>query len=323
MKLFIVMIGFIYFFSCSAFAQEVVTLSTDGKDDFQVRLEAKNQALINALPSLPSVIWGEESLRDDNYSEHLQSIGYAHADVTILTESFNRQLQTYTLTANVSFDQEAIMSTLSKVSDGQFALSTLNKIREIMGNADLSRFIDTSSQASTPLYKEASLYTNPYFYAQNHADLVLFHDNLISHFASLLAQQSRAYLAQFSVTLTKVNKDYFTYHLKGPKLPTRLILKSPELQSLYDDYAEEINEQAGGICLFTPLGNKFFTPPQSEQALDITFHVNQEFAPLAYPDFLYRNDMRALEFVYCDGPTKAFALDLKVAMSRFLEESVD
>jgi hypothetical protein len=314
---------FLFTFSLSTLSSEVVTITTVGKDDFHVRLQAKNQLILNSLDKLPSIIWGEESIEKDIYTEQLLSIGYAYADISIITETFDRNAQTYTLNASVDFNKDEIMATLSKVADGQFALATLDKIRAIMGNTDLSRYIDNSSRSITPLHKEASLYINPYFYAQTHTQLVNFHDDLLQQFAYLLVQQTRAYLSDFSVTLVKVTKDHFTYQLMGPDYPDTLTLTSPELQSIYDDYADEIKRISGGICLFTPLGNRFFNLPNYTEQLDVIYSINQEFAPLAYPDFLYRNDMQAFEFVLCDGATKESALELRVAHNRFIREEVD
>lgn len=302
--------------------EQKVTVSTQGKPDYLVRLEAKNQALINSLDKLPSVIWGTESIQDNSYSDYIQSIGYAHAEVTILNESFDRVNQTYSLNASIAFDKESIMNTLSIVSDGQFALSTLSKIRGIMETSDLSRFIVNPTDEFLPLNIEASLYTNPYFYAQTHAELVSFHEGLIKQFSYLLAQQTKTYLSQYSVTLLRITKDHFTYHLKGPPLSSRLRFISTELQSIYDDYQDQISKIAGGICLFTPLGNRFFNLPEPSKALDITFQVNQEFATLSYPDYLYRNEMKVFDFVYCDGSTKQYALELHVAREKFLKEVV-
>lgn len=293
--------------------EQEVTLSSVGKDDFQVRLQAKNQALLDSLDKLPSIIWGEESLKNEVYSEQLQSIGYTHARVTVINEIFDRQNNLYTLTANVDYDEKTIIDTLSKVKEGRLAQKTLDKIRDVMRGVDIERYVKTKDQPVLPSYVEARLFSNPYFYAQTHAQMVSFHQELIDQFSQILSRQVMAYIARYSVKMVNVTKDHFIYQITGPSIPKELTLVSPELQTIYDDYATEISKNAGGVCLFSPLQHAFFELPNTDQTVNMTIKVNEKYAHGVYPELLYQSEMQAIELVYCDAATLFNAIELRRA----------
>lgn len=300
--------------------EQAVSLSTQGKDDFIVRLEAKNQALLKSLDKLPTVIWGQENLENGRYTEQIRAIGYAHAKVTVLTEIFDRVRDTYSMTANVQFDEQAILNTLDKVSKGQRAQTTLKQIRNLMSQTNLTKYLNSPS--TVPVFEEAKLFSNPYFYASTHEEFVRFHKGLVDDFIELQRQQILNVTDQYQITLVKITKDHFIYTVTGPSHLQRLSFTSPELASIYSDYQEEVERKTGVLCLYTPLQNMFFEFPNvatnADNKTHFTLTFNSDFISSTHKEFLYTQKMSPIEVAYCENSYRR-ALDWQDVGTSFMK----
>lgn len=286
--------------------QQTVIVSTNSKTDIQVMSEAKNKALLLSLDKLPAIVWGEESLQDDVYSEHLQSVGYAHAVVTPLQETFDRSARTYTLVAEVDFDKAAIMHTLDQVAKGRMAQSTLDQLNALISQQNIQRYINMSGQGVPPQI-EAALFSNPHFYAQSYEELIAAHENLIAQFAGVVTQQLKAKMKQFQFVLSDVTKDHFTFRFTGPGVHQPLEFISPELEKIYLDYQKEIHEKAGDICLMDSFSRALYKAPESFYAsanaqlpMDKEFHFTSASFSSEAQDALFVQKRPLFDIVFCD-----------------------
>jgi hypothetical protein len=304
--------------------EQTVIIDTFGKTEFEIRNTAKNQALLQALDDLPNVVWGKESLSQDAYAEHIESIGYAHAKVVVLSEVFDNQSLTYTLRADVQFDQDAILDTLDLVAKGRFSAKTLAQIHALIGQSSVDKYIASQGEGVSP-HIEAKLFSSPYFYAQSFAELTDAHENLIAQLNVVVVDQLRAKLDKFSFTLEDVNKDTFTYRFTGPAIHQAIKFTSPELDRIYSAYQHTIHEQAGTLCLFSPTEHVFFElpyadPPEGEVALeafDVTLKLHASHLTQVYADDLYTQSMEPFDIVFCDQITAAEAHPIRRAAPNF------
>lgn len=125
------------FFSLNCFAASVVVTVTEpinSRSDEAVRFAAKLKAKSDGIDRLPLIIVGHEKLVNNEYSEKIEALSAGSVHIRVLSESFDRIAETYTLNASVELDEAAALSILQEIRAGQEARGKLADAYESLDN---------------------------------------------------------------------------------------------------------------------------------------------------------------------------------------------
>lgn len=130
-------IALLVFFTVNCYAANVVVTVTEpinSRSDEAVRFAAKLNAKSEGIDRLPLIIVGHEKLVNNEYSEKIEALSAGSVHINVLSESFDRIADTYTLNASVELDEAAALRILKEIRAGQEARDKLADAYESLDN---------------------------------------------------------------------------------------------------------------------------------------------------------------------------------------------
>lgn len=293
--------------------QVTVSINMNGKSDNQLRVIAKNKAILDALDKLPAVVWGTESSDNGMYTEAIKSIGFAQADVSVTSETFDRAEQRYTMEALVQWDQEKILSTLSLVQQGQNAKKTLEQLKSLIDPSSLKKYIDQKSTDLVPPNVEAEILVNPMFYATSFEEYKSLHLGLVTELAIALSNKLIEEATKVKFTLVSADSFSFKYRLTKPETNRDLAFNSDIIEQFFKDNEVNIRDLAGQYCLFSPTYLKIFrlSPLESSKAFNIEISMDTDDISQSQAEYLFKGAMPPFDILLCDKKSLEESIDLR------------
>ena len=292
-----------------------VTIPTKDLSDVKVMAAAKNKAVIDAMETLPSVVWGSESIKGLHYSEYVRSISFAYADVTILKQTFDRLANTLTIQSSVSWDENKIKTMLSDVSEGEKAKNTLNQITELMKSASLQDYIKVGgANRLTPL-EEATLLASPHFFATSLREMQTLFMATVYEIAVPMTDNLLTIADATPVILERADNQYLYYKAVKPKSDLNIQFTSQALSDFYQNNESMINEIVGQLCFFSVLTNEIykwdgFLKPTQES---VKFRIDTQKFSYRYEAFekYYEEKTSPLEVFICSDGSMDRAITIR------------
>jgi len=293
-----------------------VTIPTKDLSDTKAMAAAKNKAVIHAMETLPSVVWGSETLKGMHYSEYVRSISFAYADVTILNETFDRQSNTLTITSSVSWDEQKIKTMLSEVSEGEKAKNTLTQITKLMQSASLQDYIRVGGINRLSPLEEATLLVNPHFFASSYTELQRLFMATVYQIAQPMKENLFSIADAIQITLERADNQYLYYQANKPATDQHIQFMSKGLSDFYQDNKTIIDDVVGELCFFSVDTHQIykwdgFLKP-GEQILNFRIDTKELNFRFTKVEKLFQQQELPLEILICsDG-----AIDNAKAISR-------
>ncbi|WP_445766836.1 hypothetical protein [Rheinheimera sp.] len=237
-----------------------VELPIDQTHRLQLIENAKAKAVHQAMDRLPSVVWGEQTLKGDFFSEHIKAVGFVNADVEILTENYDNKNNLFVMTANVRWNEDKIMSTLHQVKQGQDAKRTLGQIEKIINGMDVRDFL---SSAGRNKLEEARLLASPFHMGMDLTRYYAQYNTVLAQMLSLRKERMIDYIQLLKITPKGIINKVMIYEIEFP--PFSLIephFESEDLQAFYESNNEVIT-QAIKLCFMAPHAKLFPQKPRS------------------------------------------------------------
>ncbi len=209
---------------------------------------AKTKAVQQSLDKLPSIVWGEQSIRNENYHEQIKAIGFAHANVEIQSETWDHANKILKITASVSWDHNKVMSTLKDVQEGQEAKKTVIQIEKILNGLNARDFLEGGAYRKRD---EAKLLANPFHLGMDINAYAQRYNETLSQMKKIKFQRVVEYAEMIKIENKGLRNNAFVFLITFPEM-SHLSLKfqSEDLQKFYIENKETIDSIA--ICAHIP-----------------------------------------------------------------------
>ncbi|MAA94506.1 MAG: hypothetical protein CML22_07450 [Rheinheimera sp.] len=251
-----------------------VSLPIYEQSDTLIRDKASTKAVYVASEKLPSIIWGEETLRNQHFNETIRSIGFAQATVTVITEEFDRQNNAYILKANVFFDNETIMKTLDSVAEGERAKSTISAINKALNNVKLEDFV---SNKMIDNQLAAKLLVDPSYLSENVRTQLEWHTKTTEQLQQIVKVRVDDYIKTINIEFDGVVEKRLIYRITAPAFDDVMPeFDIPELQQFFELNTNEIFKGNNVCNRFVPGYTPWSTRPIKHERIDTTISIYPE-----------------------------------------------
>lgn len=219
-----------------------VEIQINGVDRNTLMTHAKSTAVIQAIDKLPTVIWGEQHLMDEKFSEDIKAIGFAQADVKVLVEKYDLTRNTLSLKAQVSWDEAKMLSMLKSVQEGEAAKK---RVREITSLIDSIKVEDHLSKDSYKKLIEARLLASPLVTGESLVNAHQIYQTTLNQMLDLRRQLVLHYISSIQVSAIGFEDNYALYDVLFPSLESLdLEFETDDLQRFYQQNQNQINAES-------------------------------------------------------------------------------
>jgi hypothetical protein len=210
-----------------------VVVPINNKSDFEVRQLAKLLVKEETVERLPLIMSGKELLVNGEYSSEIKALSIGQVDVSVLSERWERELNTYTLSAVGSLNSEKTLKMVEGVMDNLELQKRLRTAYKVIDNLSVnydakshllsqlelmainkSILVRDSISASIEAEKEYSehvLTIFQEFYLHNlHSNIAINIDKITEKYIHLLFSGNDS----FNTSLKDANA-YYREHIKG------------------------------------------------------------------------------------------------------------
>lgn len=174
------------------------------------------KAQLSGFVDLPHIVSGGESLQDNQYSSNIEVVSIGAVRVDVITESWQKEKNLVTLTADVFIDKN-----LTSKLTSQFVQNKLVEVKLTQIYAGIDQLLQASSTSETSmlkLYSEIIQFSSSHLIRnsikQSSAASVAFEDSLRD---LLIIKYLLPYLASIRITLINVDEDKIRFQVALPK----------------------------------------------------------------------------------------------------------
>lgn len=296
-----------------------VEMQINGADRETLLRHAKSKAVLQAIGDLPTVIWGEQHLVNNDFSESIKAIGFAQAEVKVLVEKYDLTQNNFHIQTEVSWNDSKILSMLKAVQEGEDAKRRVAGITKLLNSIELEKHLTTEAYSrlveakllSAPFVKGATLATAHQLYTRTLTQMIELRKGLVLNYINSIVIEPIGFENNemvFSVALPPVDT-------------IELSFESLDLQNFYHQNNAVINSESWcyateGVLDIAPTCKLSEKSQLSENCPSVEpsqpIHTKLRLKP---SDSVLKGVIRPVYFLPCEKKTKGAGDFSKITQS--------